>query len=168
MRCASLPTSCHDRLLISELLRIKYSQWARLSTSSLQSIATLQLLSQMKVPLLLLITSTGIGYIALSTELSNCDCSTSRQNTIFWVSDNSIRMALLDITDGVATDYAPFVIGTQITSMSVDWRTSKVYWTDSAAQTIEQYDLVLNRRSTLYQMSTDSSPLGIVVDPFTR
>ncbi|KAL5493079.1 hypothetical protein EMCRGX_G014204 [Ephydatia muelleri] len=90
-----------------------------------------------------------------------------RRNKIFWVSDNSIRMALLDTTDGVAADFAPFVTGTQITSMSVDWRTSKVYWTDSAAHTIEQYDLESNQRSVLYQISIESSPLGIVVDPFT-
>lgn len=77
-------------------------------------------------------------------------------------------MALLDTTDGVAADFAPFVTGTQITSMSVDWRTSKVYWTDSSAHTIEQYDLESNQRSVLYQISIESSPLGIVVDPFTR
>lgn len=92
---------------------------------------------------------------------------TSRLNAIFWVSDNSIRTAPLDTVDGVATDYPPLVTGTQITSISVDWRANKLYWTDSAAHTIEQYDIVSNQRTIIYQTVADGAALGIVVDPFT-
>ena len=61
--------------------------------------------------------------------------------------------------------YPSFVICLGPVSLSVDWISNKLYWSDRDMSMIEVYDICEHKRQMM--IDTLGLPLGIAVDPFS-
>ena len=79
-------------------------------------------------------------------------------------------MALQLNSSGISCNGNPIILSTgkTLSSLTVDWISDMVYWTNTDDGQIEVYNITSSSKLVFLKTGLGTSPRGIAVDPFMR